>query len=36
MAVGRKLKYDPKAEQFVGDDEANKLLKPAMRSPWLL
>ena len=36
MAVGRKLKWDPKAEQFIGDDEANKMLKPVMRSPWVL
>jgi predicted dehydrogenase len=36
MEVGRKLKWDPKAEQFIGDDEANKLLKPQMRSPWVL
>jgi predicted dehydrogenase len=36
MAVGRKLNWDPKAEQFIGDDEANKLLKPQMRSPWVL
>src|SRR5688572_26240879 len=36
MKLGRKLKWDPKAEQFAGDDEANKLLKPNMRSPWML
>ena len=33
MAVGRKLKWDPKAEQFVGDDEANKLLQAADAQP---
>jgi predicted dehydrogenase len=36
MLVGRKLKWDPAKEQFVGDDEANKLLAPSMRSPWSL
>jgi len=34
MIVGRPLKWDPAKEQFLGDDEANKLLKPAMRMPW--
>ena len=33
MAVGKKLKWDPKAER-TDSDEANKLLKPNMRSPW--
>ena len=36
MLLGRKLKWDPKKEQFVGDDEANKLLTPKMREPWTL
>lgn len=30
----RRLKYDPAAEQFVGDDEANRLLSIAKRPPW--
>ncbi len=30
----RTLKYDPKAEQFVGDDEANTMLSIAKRPPW--
>ena len=36
MALGRKLKWDPEKELFVGDDEANKLLMPQMRAPWSL
>ncbi len=30
----RRLKWDPKAEQFVGDAEANKWLNPPKREPW--
>jgi predicted dehydrogenase len=36
MQLGRKLKFDPKNEVFVGDDEANKLLSRPMREPWTL
>lgn len=36
MLLGRKLKWDPKKEQFEGDAEANKLLTPKMREPWKL
>jgi len=33
--VGRKLKWDPTAERFAGDDEANRLLSlPPGRAPW--
>jgi len=33
--VGRKLKWDPAAERFTGDDEANRLLcLPPGRVPW--
>lgn len=31
LMVGRDLKWDPKAEQFVGDDAANKLLSRPSR-----
>lgn len=34
MRLGRELKWDPAAEKFVGDDEANSYLMPAMRAPW--
>jgi predicted dehydrogenase len=36
MLVGRRLKWDPKKEQFDNDAEANRLLMPAMRPPWKL
>jgi predicted dehydrogenase len=36
MKTGRKLKWDPKKERFIEDDEANRLLSRPMRSPWRL
>ncbi len=36
IRLGRTLKWDPKAEQFVGDAQANRLLSQPMRSPWHL
>ncbi|MBM3335230.1 Gfo/Idh/MocA family oxidoreductase [Candidatus Sumerlaeota bacterium] len=36
MLLGRKLKWDPNKERFVGDDEANKMLSRPMRPPWTL
>ena len=32
--LGRTLKFDPVAEAFVGDDEANRMRSRAMRDPW--
>ncbi|MBI2948896.1 MAG: Gfo/Idh/MocA family oxidoreductase [Verrucomicrobia bacterium] len=36
IKLGRKLKWDPKAERFEKDDSANAMLTRAMRSPWKL
>lgn len=36
MELGRKLQWDPQAERFVGDDEANRLTSRALRAPWKL
>ena len=32
MQLGRKLKWDPAREEFIGDDEANAMLKREQRS----
>ena len=34
MNLGRKLKWNPDKEVFIGDDEANSMLARPMRSPW--
>jgi hypothetical protein len=34
--LDRPLQWDPKAERFVDDAEADRLLTYAMRSPWRL
>jgi myo-inositol 2-dehydrogenase / D-chiro-inositol 1-dehydrogenase len=36
ISLGRKLKWDPTTERFVGDNQANQLLSAPMRSPWHL
>jgi len=36
IKLGRKLKWDPVAEQFPGDAEANKMLDRPRRDPWQL
>jgi predicted dehydrogenase len=36
LQLGRPLRYDPVAERFVGDDEANRLIDQPPRSPWRL
>jgi predicted dehydrogenase len=32
--LGRELRWDPKVERFIGDEQANRLLSRAMRAPW--
>ena len=32
--LDRRLQWDPASEEFIGDDEANRLLSIAQRSPW--
>jgi len=34
LSLGRKLRWDPVAEHFVDDPEANRWLSRPMRSPW--
>ncbi|HUT09916.1 MAG TPA: Gfo/Idh/MocA family oxidoreductase [Thermoguttaceae bacterium] len=32
--LGRKLRFDPAREEFIGDDEANRMRSRPMREPW--
>lgn len=36
IRTGCKIRYDPLAEQIIGDEEANRLVNPPMRAPWHL
>ena len=36
IRLGRKLRYDPVKEEFIGDPEANRLVSQPMRAPWRL
>jgi len=36
MRLGRKLKWNPDTEEFIGDEQANRMLWRPMRSPWQL
>jgi predicted dehydrogenase len=32
--LGRKLRFDPSKDEFIGDDEANRMRSRAIREPW--
>jgi predicted dehydrogenase len=32
--LGRKLRFDPEKEAFIGDEEANRMRSRALREPW--
>ena len=36
IRLGRKLRWDPEKEQFINDEQANRMLRHPMRSPWRL
>jgi hypothetical protein len=36
LRLGRKLKWDPTQDRFLGDDEANQMLSRPSRSPWTI
>ena len=34
LQLGRSLRFDPVAQLFINDEEANRMINPPMRSPW--
>jgi predicted dehydrogenase len=36
IALDRSVKYDPKKNEFIGDEQANRLRSEALREPWRL
>ncbi|MGD0261226.1 MAG: Gfo/Idh/MocA family oxidoreductase [Verrucomicrobiota bacterium] len=34
LFLGRKVKYDPSKNEFIGDEQANRLRSEALREPW--
>ncbi|AQT68674.1 Inositol 2-dehydrogenase [Anaerohalosphaera lusitana] len=36
VRLGRNLKFDPDKQMFIGDDEANRMMRQPMRAPWVI
>ncbi len=36
MQLGRNLRFDPVKQEFIDDEEANRLIDPPMRAPWTI
>jgi len=36
IRLGRKLRWNPEKEQFINDEQANRMLSRSMRNPWHL
>jgi len=36
VRLGRKLRFDPDKQRFIGDEQANRLIEQPMRAPWHL
>jgi len=36
VRLGRTLRFDPDTQRFIGDEEANRLVRQPMRAPWHL
>jgi predicted dehydrogenase len=36
LQLGRNLKFNPTTQEFINDEQANRLINPAMRSPWTI
>jgi predicted dehydrogenase len=36
MLLGRKIKFDPKTEEIIGDETASRMLSRAYRAPWTI
>ena len=34
LQLGRTLNFNPETQEFIGDDEANKMINPPMHAPW--
>jgi hypothetical protein len=34
LFLGRKVQYDPRKNEFIGDEQANRLRSEALREPW--